>query len=144
MKAIIFYATGMAMSLLFLTPMYSCHKPMETEIIRPFKAIDAHNKAIGKALPQVDKQGGWLVFASMDAFSATMDRLHRDYPPGQLGKWEAGLEGFRSLRRHYEDIDADQQDDRRAPTVDSLIRSGKLMDCPDSHFATVLNAGGFI
>jgi hypothetical protein len=90
---------------------------------------------------------GWLSFPTLKSFENTMSILHGKYQePKQLATWEElyNRKGFSSLRKLYEQIDADTSEDRRAPTVDSLIRSNQLFNCPDSWFATVLNKDGNI
>jgi hypothetical protein len=90
---------------------------------------------------------GWLRFRSMENFNSTMKILHGKYEQSEkLDEWEKlySREGYTSLRKLYEQIDADTSEARKAPTVDSLIHSNQLLDCPDSWFATVLNKDGYI
>lgn len=90
---------------------------------------------------------GWLNFSSMEVFNKTMNALHEKFEqPERLKEWEESYnrQGYLSLRSLYQQIDADTAENRKAPTVDSLINSNKLLDCPDSWFATVLNKDGFI
>ncbi|WP_448635374.1 hypothetical protein [Pedobacter panaciterrae] len=90
---------------------------------------------------------GWLRFPTLKSFENTMSHLHGKYQnPGELGKWEVlyNRGGFTSLRKFYEQIDADTSENRKAPTVDSLFKTKQLFICPDSWFATVLNKNGFI
>lgn len=87
---------------------------------------------------------GWLRFREMADFIAAMETLHGEYGIGILDKWEQQFPGYVSLRKVYALIDADDSYERTAPTVDSLIRAGLLLDCPDSRFATVLSRSGRI
>lgn len=90
---------------------------------------------------------GWLRFKTMKHFIETMKILHESYEePTRLAVWEItyNSQGYTSLRKYYEQIDADTSEYRTAPTADSLIHANKLLDCPDSWFATVLSKDGFI
>lgn len=128
---------GTALSLL-----YSCK---QTDAMEPLKTVKALNSA--RMGPDLAVTNGWLSFTSMEAFNRVMQRLHNSYESSKgLAAWESSYtgQGFRSLRSRYEQIDADTTEDRREPTVDSLIASGRLFNCPDSWFATVLSKDGYI
>lgn len=86
---------------------------------------------------------GWLNFPTFKDFKAVMTQLH-SYPLEKLGDWEKKFENFESLRKKYELLDADENDDRTAPGTEALIQRGQLLDCPDSRFATVLSSKGHI
>jgi hypothetical protein len=76
-----------------------------------------------------------------------MQMLQEQYQsPEALAKWESAFarKDFVSLRTFYERTDTDSSEKRTAPTVDSLISTNKILDCPDSWFATVLSKDGFI
>lgn len=93
----------------------------------------------------VEVNYGWLRFPTKQKFIETMELLHSKYPTAKgLNEWERGMKGYTSLRKTYEQIDADNSEDRTAPTVDSLIKTGQLLDCPDNQFASVLSGKGFI
>ena len=102
--------------------------------------------------PVLSKEGlkvsnGWLHFTSLESFNSTMTILHEKYQdPEKLSGWESryNKDGYSSLRKTYEEIDADTSEYRKAPTVDSLIHMNKLLDCPDSWFASVVSKDGFI
>lgn len=126
--------------------MYACKR---TEGRMPGTALEEKNNMRIAELKSdgVQVLNGWLCFASMESFNNTMKTLHEVYErPEKLVAWEStyNLKGYTSLRKHYEDIDADTTDNRKALTVDSLIQSNQLLDCPDSWFATVLSKDGFI
>lgn len=88
---------------------------------------------------------GWLRFDNRESFNKVMQELH-EYEARDLGKWESPYrdQGYQSLRAFYEQTDADQSEDRRALTVDSLIATNQILECPDSWFATALSRDGYI
>lgn len=108
--------------------------------------------ASGMPTPVSGKDGlsvsnGWLKFSNMKSFNTTMEMLQEKYgQPEKLKGWEAAYnrQGYSSLRNLYEQLDADTSDRRTAPTADSLINANKLLDCPDSWFATVVSKDGYI
>lgn len=142
MKAIIFYSALLISSITALAPLHSCNKGIPAvETGKAEVILTPALPALGKLVQQKET---WLHFPSMDAFREAMQDLHDHYGVPDLPRWEAAFPGYVSLRRHYEDIDADTAADRRLPTVDSLINANQLMDCPDSYFATVLSRDGYI
>lgn len=91
----------------------------------------------------VTAQNDWLYFPTFKDFKAVMTQLH-SYPLEKLGDWEKKFENFESLRKKYELLDADENDDRSAPGTEAMIQRGLLLDCPDSRFATALSSTGHI
>lgn len=137
------YVMALAMMGTAMSMLYSCKETgaMEPERIKP-PALQA-----ARLGGEVKVSHGWLNFLSQKAFEKVMTELHGRYEGSKgLNAWESAYasEGFQSLRRRYELIDADNSESRKAPTVDSLFKSGKLFNCPDSWFATVLNKDGNI
>ncbi|WP_316834991.1 hypothetical protein [Pedobacter nutrimenti] len=127
--------------------LYSCKRAesMDSDFQGPPSASAALSTKI--AADEVSVLNGWLRFPSKDAFASVMKVLHGQYANGEkLAGWESqySKRGFTSLRKLYEQIDADTTEYRRMPTVDSLIKTGKILDCPDSWFATVLSKDGLI
>lgn len=127
--------------------MYACKQSvdmmpaeMENETIKVPGVVPVSNDGPGVS-------NGWLRFPSMESFNSTMKVLHEKFEdPDKLEAWENNFnkKGYTSLRAFYQKIDADTSEDRREPTADSLIQSNKLLDCPDSWFATVLSKDGYI
>lgn len=135
-----------AMALCVITAGLSVLSCKQGDAMEPVKASTANKLIAGR----LDGGGtrvsnGWLQFDSRESFNKLMEELH-GYEPGELGKWESPYsdKGYQSLRDFYEQTDADQSEDRRALTVDSLIATNQILDCPDSWFATVLNKDGYI
>jgi hypothetical protein len=138
------YVTGIAAALTAVALMYACKRteaaPEESNPVR-LKSIEALQP--GQALISVEN--GWLNFPSMKSFNAIMEELHGKYEDVRgIANWEQAYKGYTSLRKQYELIDADTSENRRLPTTDSLIRSNKILYCPDTRFATVLNKDGYI
>lgn len=88
-------------------------------------------------------QHGWLKFATLKDFKATMTQLH-NFPLEKLKDWDGKFAEFESLRKKYELLDADENDERSTPGSEALMQRGQLLDCPDSRFATVLSSSGRI
>ncbi|PSK90792.1 hypothetical protein B0I18_107204 [Taibaiella chishuiensis] len=132
---------GVAIGLL-----YACKRSGE---MSPSLDLGSGNSVHGQILTKegLGVSNGWLKFSSIESFNNTMNILHEKFQePAKLSGWESGYnqKGFSSLRKTYEEIDADTSEHRKAPTVDSLIKTNQLLDCPDSWFATVLSKDGFI
>lgn len=126
--------------------MYACKQSvdmMPTEL--ESQGLKVPVDVIGGQGPEV--ANGWLNFPTMESFNSTMKLLHEKFEDtDRLKEWENrySKQGYTSLNKYYQQIDADTSETRRAPTVDSLIHLNKILDCPDSWFATVLNKKGFI
>ncbi|MDR2272014.1 MAG: hypothetical protein LBF27_14005 [Sphingobacterium sp.] len=136
----------LAVAVLGASAMYACKQSVD---LLPQKAAFSFSKddpgIVVSPIPTV--ANGWLNFPSIKIFNATMKTLHDNYEnPEKLNDWERSFNkvGYTSLRTLYQQIDADTSETRRAPTVDSLINSNQLLDCPDSWFATVLSKDGYI
>lgn len=136
----------LALAMLGASVLHACKQSVE---LQPLKsAVNVTKDAVNIGLnlrPSVSN--GWLNFPSLAAFNATMQTLHEKFEQTEkLNNWESSFhkQGFTSLRSLYHQIDADTAEYRKEPTVDSLINSNKLLDCPDSWFATVLNKDGYI
>lgn len=132
---------------MFMLIAVSCQKTWERIDNLPAKLIGVQPNlppVKGNADLAVEQYNGWLKFPSHEMFHRTMEELHKNFAAKELGRWESHFGGYTSLRTMYERIDADDSDDRTAPTVDSLIRANLLLDCPDSWFATVLSNEGRI
>lgn len=126
--------------------LYACK---QTDGMQPSENESGNFKGTLSAIRKegLNVSNGWLNFSSMEVFNNTMKTLHEKFEqPERLKEWESSFrgQGYNSLRNLYEQIDADTSEYRKAPTTDSLINSNKLLDCPDSWFATVLNKDGFI
>ena len=136
----------MALAIACLAMIYACKR---TEALNPIEAKN-HQKLLNAAVEEsgpVEVNSGWLKFTSLEGFNKVMTDLHDRFENAQgMDQWESNYSdrGFTSLRKQYEIIDADTSEYRTAPTVDSLIKTNQLLDCPDSYFATVLNKDGFI
>lgn len=138
------YVTGVAAALTAIVVMYACKRTEGAPEERRLSQMKSKEATMpGPAMVTV--QNGWLNFPSMKSFHTVMEELHNKYEdPKRIAGWEAAYNGYTSLRKYYEAIDADTSEDRRSLTADSLFRSNKLLYCPDSWFATVLNKDGYI
>ncbi len=139
------YASGFAIALTAIALMYACKRTdgAEPEQRKTSEVKTLEAPLLGPGI--VSLQNGWLNFQSLQTFNSTMKMLHEKYENARgIGKWEGAYPGYTSLRKFYELTDADTSENRRKPTVDSLIRTNKLFNCPDSWFATVLNKDGYI
>ncbi len=136
----------LTLAILGASVLHACKQSVEMQPLEADLKLEKANKEVfAISLPKVEN--GWLNFPSIEAFNATMQTLHEKFEDSRkLDEWERQYKerGYGSLRSLYQQIDADTSDDRREPTVDSLIRSNKLLDCPDSWFATVLSKDGYI
>ncbi len=126
--------------------LHACKQSLEMQPVKADMKFEKANEGVfASSRPRVEN--GWLNFPSIEAFNATMKTLHEKFEDSRkLDEWEREYKekGYTSLRSLYQHIDADTSEDRKEPTVDSLIRSNKLLDCPDTWFATVLSKDGFI
>jgi len=139
------YSTLFGVLAVVLGLLYACKRTEAADPDLARGSVSPSAKALTKEVPTV--ANGWLRFADMKAFNNIMGILHEKYQnPGELQLWERQFKGngYTSLRERYRQIDADTTENRREPTVDSLINSNKLLDCPDSWFATVLSKDGFV
>lgn len=124
----------------------SCHKaqdPLFDGSMIP-KRVDPSIQLISGEAQHVLVKHNWLHFASMEAFTSTMNTLHDGYPVERLSSWDRQFAGYTSLRASIELMEAGSDADHYGSSADSLINLGLLLDCPDSHFATVLSADGRI
>ncbi|HWV72858.1 MAG TPA: hypothetical protein VN040_14115 [Pseudosphingobacterium sp.] len=143
MKRITNYLLKCSFLLAVLAMLISCKE--KDFMGSPDQTKGSRHLQLSKEGEAVKENYSWLYFPSMEVFKVTMSDLHTKYEkPGMLATWEKQFGNFISLRNAYERIDADTSEERRAPTVDSLIRSNQLLDCPDSFFATVINKDGYI
>lgn len=132
---------GIGVALLF-----ACKRSGELDPVSNLAGVNRNHIEVISA-EGLKVSNGWLQFASMESFNSTMKTLHEKYQETEkLPRWEDAYakEGYTSLRKLYEQIDADTSEYREAPTVDSLIKTNKLLDCPDSWFATVISKDGYI
>lgn len=122
----------------------SCQKTPQA-VQEPTDDLESKSKMAMQVSAGPTQVNGWLNFASMKVFESTMQLLHSQFTdPGKLSNWDAQFKGFTSLRKFYELTDADISENRTTPTADSLIKANKLLDCPDSWFATVISKDGYI
>ncbi|WP_029274607.1 hypothetical protein [Pedobacter borealis] len=136
------YAVLTSISLLYACKRTESMEPDKTFAPSGLLSLPIQSNAVGPTV-----SSGWLNFTSHEQFNAVMKTLHEKYDqPEKLSIWETAYnrQGYTSLRRFYEQTDADTSEYRKAPTADSLINANKLLDCPDSWFATVLNKDGYI
>ena len=141
------YVKAFAVAMMATAVLYGCKRSDGMEADHATPVSKNESQAARMAPGNVSVLNGWLRFSSKDDFTAVMKVLHDQFPnEKKLAAWETQYSktGYTSLRRYYEQIDADTSENRRMPTVDSLITSNKLLDCPDSWFATVLSKDGFI
>jgi len=138
------YVTALGVGLFLLGGLFACKRSETAELQQSNVAKEATSRP---APSGIKLHYNWLQFESLKHFEKVMGDLQLSARnAAELGKWEKGLNdaGFSSLRKFYEDNDKDTSEDRKAPTTDSLIRSGRLLDCPDSWFATLLSREGNI
>lgn len=139
------YVTTLAVVMTALSLLSACERSESMELDELSRAGTLSTALNGK--DGLTVSNGWLKFSNMDNFNAIMKMLHNNYERTEkLKEWERNYnaQGFISLRNWYEQLDADTAEDRTAPTADSLIHANKLLDCPDSRFATVLSKDGYI
>lgn len=140
-----FYVGVSILALTAIGLLYACKRTEGMEQMTTDKEMNSRPLDITVSSPQVSNS--WLEFKSQEQFNNTMKILHEQYQsPEALAKWESTFtkKDFVSLRKFYEQTDADSSEKRTAPTVDSLISTNKILDCPDSWFATVLSKDGYI
>lgn len=139
------YQMAFGVICLVLSLTYACKKSAGTEPETLSSArLETMNRPVAGG---ISVNNGWLKFESLGSFNEAMKVMHEKFADEkELGKWETAYrpKGYISLRSLYEQNEADTSDDRRQLTVDSLIKAKKILDCPDSYFATVLNKDGFI
>ncbi|WP_118975734.1 hypothetical protein [Taibaiella koreensis] len=141
------YAIGLGLGLLLAGFIYSCKRE---EVSMPQSGVSGKGATsnFARSVPgSIKLNYGWLQFQSLEHFQKEMEMLQQKYQDAsKLSQWEAPYDaaGFSSLRKFYEDNDRDTSDNRRNLTTDSLMRSGKILDCPDSWFATMLSKDGNI
>lgn len=120
---------------------YACKKENK---IKENKVEEAHAMSANIDLNLPTVTNGWLKFDSLGQFKDVVDFIHNNYSDVELTSFDELLPNFTSLRKQYEIIDADSSDERTSLTVDSLIETNQILDCPDDWFASLLSKDGYL